>query len=187
MFHSGMMSLINTNYDYLVTMGISGDSPLVGVIVSVYYLGCAVGAVLASWFANAKGRKPGIFACLVTASLGNFIMFIAGLGEAKHAMAVMLLGRTVMGLGVGMCSTAIMHSMDSNYVFQVVSTQWSQSIHLNSRKTMLEELPLLRNFKPTFLVSTWLSLSTSCLPKSWASSVSGRGDCPSLSCKYIHS
>ncbi len=45
-YDQGMMSLINTNYDYLSTMGISETNPLVGVIVSVYYLGCAVGAVM---------------------------------------------------------------------------------------------------------------------------------------------
>jgi hypothetical protein len=36
------MSLINTNYNYLETMGTEGD-PLVGIIISVYYLGCAIG------------------------------------------------------------------------------------------------------------------------------------------------
>lgn len=101
-----MMSLINTNYSYLQTMGIGEESPLVGVIVSVYYLGCAVGAVIASRFADARGRKPGIFACLATASLGNLLMFVAGFGgEANHtaALTVMLIGRVVMGLGVGEC------------------------------------------------------------------------------------
>ncbi len=100
-----MMSLINTNYNYLATMGISHDSPLVGVIVSVYYLGCAVGAVLASRFADDKGRKAGIFACLITSSLGNLLMFAAGLGGVgpRGALATMFLGRTILGLGVGMC------------------------------------------------------------------------------------
>lgn len=54
----GMMSLINTNKNYLKTMGISGESPQVGIIVAVYYLGCSVGAVLFSWFADKYGRKP---------------------------------------------------------------------------------------------------------------------------------
>jgi MFS family permease len=96
-----MMSLINTNYDYLRTMGMAEEDPMVGVIVSVYYLGCAVGAVIASAFADAKGRRPGIFACLATASLGNLLMFIAGLGGSKGALILMLVGRIVMGLGVG--------------------------------------------------------------------------------------
>jgi MFS family permease len=100
-YDQGMMSLINTNYDYLHTVGLAEDDPMVGVIVSVYYLGCAVGAVITSTFADAKGRRPGIFACLATASLGNLVMFIAGLGGTKGALALMLIGRIVMGLGVG--------------------------------------------------------------------------------------
>lgn len=100
-YDQGMMSLINTNYDYLETMGIDGEDPLVGVIVSVYYLGCAVGAVFASLLADMGGRKPSIFACLAVTSLGNLFMFIAGLGYSKGAMTIMFLGRIIMGLGVG--------------------------------------------------------------------------------------
>lgn len=96
-----MMSLINTNYSYLATMGIAESSPLVGVIVSVYYLGCAVGAVLFSKLADELGRKKSIFLCLATASLGDLIMFIAGLGYRQGTLGVMLTGRIVMGLGVG--------------------------------------------------------------------------------------
>jgi len=95
------MSLINTNFDYLQTMGIAGESPIVGVIVSVYYLGCAAGAVIFSKLADELGRKKSIFLCLATASLGNLIMFLAGLGYSNGALAVMLTGRVIMGLGVG--------------------------------------------------------------------------------------
>jgi MFS family permease len=98
---TGMMSLINTNYDYLRTMGLNGDDPMVGVIVSVYYLGCAVGSVIASKYADRSGRKKSIFLCLATAALGNLLMFIAGLGGSKGAETVMIIGRVVMGLGVG--------------------------------------------------------------------------------------
>lgn len=100
-YDQGMMSLINTNYDYLATMGIAEDDPMVGIIVSVYYLGCAVGAILASLFADMRGRKPSIFACLAVTALGNLLMFISGLGYSKGAMSIMLVGRVVMGLGVG--------------------------------------------------------------------------------------
>ncbi|KAI7478105.1 general substrate transporter [Hortaea werneckii] len=100
-YDQGMMSLINTNYDYLTTMGIRENDPQVGVIVSVYYLGCAVGAVIFSWLADQYGRKPALFACLATASVGNFVMFVSGLGYSKGALAVMYLGRVIMGLGVG--------------------------------------------------------------------------------------
>jgi MFS family permease len=95
------MSLINTNHDYLRTMGVSSTSVIVGLIVSVYYLGCAVGAVFFSWFADRFGRKKGIFFCLSTAALGNLIMFCAGLGGLGGARVVMFIGRVIMGLGVG--------------------------------------------------------------------------------------
>ena len=100
-YDQGMMSLINTNYDYLNTMGIAEDDSQVGVIVSVYYLGCAVGAVIFSWLADKYGRRTGLFGCLLTSSIGNLIMFVAGLGYRRHALAVMYLARVVMGLGVG--------------------------------------------------------------------------------------
>ena len=100
-YDQGMMSLVNTNYDYLNTMGIPEEHPLVGIIVSVFYLGCAVGSVLASLLADKAGRKPSIFVCLATTSLGNLLMFISGLGYQKGARTVMFLGRIVMGLGAG--------------------------------------------------------------------------------------
>lgn len=100
-YDQGMMSLINTNRDYLSTIGIAEESPLVGFIVSVYYLGCAVGAVLASWLADELGRKPSIFTCLAVTSLGNLVMFLSGLGYDKGAIYVMFIGRIIMGLGVG--------------------------------------------------------------------------------------
>ncbi|KAI4237583.1 MAG: hypothetical protein L6R40_005874 [Gallowayella cf. fulva] len=100
-YDQGMMSLVNTNYDYLDTMGISKEDPLVGVIVSVYYLGCAVGAVLASYLGDVRGRKPSIFACLAVTAVGNLLMFIAGLGFHAGALPLMFVGRTIMGLGVG--------------------------------------------------------------------------------------
>ncbi|KAI1876729.1 hypothetical protein JX265_003365 [Neoarthrinium moseri] len=100
-YDQGMMSLINTNFDYLYTMGISGDSPIIGWIVGIYYLGCAVGAVLFSMVADRYGRKKSIFACLATASLGNLIMFVSGLWGRPGALYTMFAGRIVMGLGVG--------------------------------------------------------------------------------------
>jgi len=104
------MSLINTNYSYLRTMQISKSSPMVGIIVSVYYLSCtmgAIGAIGTSWLADKRGRKPSIFACLATTSLGNLLMFASGLSMKGSSswnggvISCMLAGRVVMGLGVG--------------------------------------------------------------------------------------
>lgn len=74
---------------------------MVGVIVAIYYLGCSVGAVIFSMLADRYGRKTGLFTCLATSSLGNLIMFIAGLGYTRGALPVMIVGRIIMGLGVG--------------------------------------------------------------------------------------
>ncbi|KAI1343465.1 general substrate transporter [Xylariaceae sp. FL0016] len=106
-YDQGMMSLINTNRSYLRTMSISETSPMVGIIVSVYYLGCTTGAVIASWWADKKGRKPSIFACLATTIIGNLLMFVAGLSPGGSdswggaALGLMLAGRVILGLGVG--------------------------------------------------------------------------------------
>jgi MFS family permease len=96
-----MMSLINTNHNYLETMGIAEGDLLVGIIVLVYYLGCAIGAVLFSGFADWKGRKDAIFFCLETASLEFITMLLAGVRGTDGALAVMLVGRVAMGLAVG--------------------------------------------------------------------------------------
>jgi len=102
-----MMSLINTNHSYLRTMQISPESPLIGIIVSVYYLGCAVGSVIASWLADRKGRRLSIFICLAITVLGNIFMFTSGMSPSgtspwnDGALGCMLTGRIILGLGVG--------------------------------------------------------------------------------------
>ncbi|KAI0537952.1 general substrate transporter [Xylaria digitata] len=106
-YDQGMMSLINTSRSYLRTMKISHNSPIVGIIVSVYYLGCAVGAILASYWADKKGRKPSISACLITSIIGNLLMFVAGMSPNGPspwdgaAIVSMIAGRVILGLGVG--------------------------------------------------------------------------------------
>jgi len=75
--------------------------------VSVYYLGCAIGAVIASYLADKHGRRPSIFACLATTAFGNLLMFISGLSPHGSsawnggALGTMISGRIIMGLGVG--------------------------------------------------------------------------------------
>lgn len=82
-------------------MGLEEDDVQVGLIVAIYYLATSIGAPFFSWLADRYGRKPGLLSCLATASLGNVIMFVAGLGYSKGALIVMYLGRIVMGLGIG--------------------------------------------------------------------------------------
>jgi sugar porter (SP) family MFS transporter len=96
-----MMNMINTNRSYLQTMELDAKSPIVGLIVSVYYIGCAIGAAAASQYANTWGRKPSILGCVLIASVGNLLMFTCGLGYVNGTLLVMLLGRCIMGFGVG--------------------------------------------------------------------------------------
>ncbi|KAI0886280.1 general substrate transporter [Annulohypoxylon maeteangense] len=107
-YDQGMMSLVNTNQSYLRTMAIPEDSPFVGVIVSIYYIGCLFGAILASFIADKRGRKTAIWACLWTSVIGDILMFIPGIYPFNcdnpwrgASIVLMIVGRVVLGLGIG--------------------------------------------------------------------------------------
>jgi len=48
-YDEGIMSLVKTNTSYLLIVPIAEDSPIVGIIVLISYVGCAIGAVIASF------------------------------------------------------------------------------------------------------------------------------------------
>ncbi|KAI1391878.1 general substrate transporter [Hypoxylon trugodes] len=107
-YDQGMMSMVNTNYSYLSTMGIEDTSILLGVIVAIYYIGCTFGAIVASHFADSRGRKWAVVMCLFASIFGNLLMFIPGIYPIKEddtwkgwSLRLMLIGRFVLGLGVG--------------------------------------------------------------------------------------
>ncbi|KAI1089360.1 general substrate transporter [Rostrohypoxylon terebratum] len=107
-YDQGMMSLVNTNRSYLCTMAISEDSPLVGVIVSIHYIGCLFGAILFSYLADKRGRKSAIWASLWTSIIGDILMILPGIYPFNRdnswggaSMILMIVGRVVLGLGIG--------------------------------------------------------------------------------------
>ncbi|KAI2602747.1 general substrate transporter [Hypoxylon sp. NC1633] len=113
-YDQGMMSMVNTNHSYLRTMGLREGSDEVGLIVAIYYIGCAIGAWVASSLANSKGRKYTIIVCLVTTIIGGLIMFVPGLASSASdstwggaSVWTMVAGRTVLGLGIGGIDTVI--------------------------------------------------------------------------------
>ncbi|KAI0850823.1 general substrate transporter [Daldinia vernicosa] len=113
-YDQGMMSLVNTNTSYLRTMNISRESPLVGVIVAIYYLRCVGGAIIASFFADRCGRKLSIRLSLGITIVGGILMLIPGItspyiDETWNGCAfwVMLVGRIVLGIGIGGVDTVI--------------------------------------------------------------------------------
>ncbi|KAI0101162.1 general substrate transporter [Daldinia grandis] len=102
------MSLVNTNKSYLRIMNISRDSSLVGVIVAVYYLRCVGGAIIASYIADRFGRKLSIRLSVGVTIAGGLTILSPGIISSHPddtwngcAFWVMLLGRIVLGIGIG--------------------------------------------------------------------------------------
>lgn len=58
-------------------MQLEEESPMIGVIVSVYYLGCAIGAILASFYAVSQ---------LPVYVLGSFWNFGMYTGDLDHTI-----------------------------------------------------------------------------------------------------
>ncbi|KAF3020291.1 Solute carrier 2 (Facilitated glucose transporter) member 8 [Neopestalotiopsis sp. 37M] len=73
----------------------------VGFVVSIYNIGCAVGAMTIGFFADSLGRER-------TLSLAS-IIFVAGalLQAASYTITQMTAGRLILGVGVGAYSAAV--------------------------------------------------------------------------------
>jgi|ERR1700722_13671927 hypothetical protein len=93
------MSLINTNHNYLETMGIAENDPLVGIIVSVYYLGCAIGG--SSFLCRLEGEE-GCYILLSGHSQSRIHHYVPLWCQALTGLwRSCLSAGWVMGLGVG--------------------------------------------------------------------------------------
>ncbi|KAI9821106.1 MAG: hypothetical protein M1827_003840 [Pycnora praestabilis] len=100
-YDQGVMSQVNLNPDYQKLMGISpvmGNSRNVaaeGGIVSVYYAGTLVGALIAGSLADRCGRiKAVVFGCM-------WALVGATLQAAAQNIAMMCCARVIAGVGVG--------------------------------------------------------------------------------------
>lgn len=91
-YDASVMSQVNTNQNYLDLMGVpnatkgsNGDTAAVGGLVSVWFAGFAVGALLVGYYADKIGRLKTIEVGCIWATLGavlqcsarNFGMMIA--------------------------------------------------------------------------------------------------------------
>ena len=92
LFFSTAIALCGYDQGMISMMGIGEESPVVGIIVSVYYLGCALGAVFFSWLTDRYGRKRSI--PLPRYSLHRECDNVLGdLGYTLGALVVTFLGR----------------------------------------------------------------------------------------------
>ena len=71
------------------------------LVVSLTVAGAIVGAVCGGWLANAFGRRPVILVSSSVFTVGAFLMGFA------PSLAVLLLGRAVVGVGIGMTSMVV--------------------------------------------------------------------------------
>ncbi|KAI0176436.1 putative sugar transporter [Hypoxylon sp. FL1284] len=96
----GVMAMIIADDRWLALMQPASDWS-VGFVVSVYNIGCVVGAVTTGFFADACGRER-------TIALASTV-FIAGalLQAASYTIAQISIGRLILGLGVGAYSAGV--------------------------------------------------------------------------------
>ncbi|KAK9412957.1 putative Permease of the major facilitator superfamily [Seiridium unicorne] len=99
-WNQGVMSMIIADARWLDLMKPANDWVL-GFVVSIYNIGCAIGAMTIGFFADRIGRER-------TISLAS-IIFIAGalLQAASSTIMQMTFGRFVLGIGVGAYSAGV--------------------------------------------------------------------------------
>jgi MFS family permease len=104
-YDASVMSQVNSNPDYLHLMGLEGgtssDSAFIGGIVSIWFLGFAIGGLLVGFYADKIGR-------LRTIQLGCAWGFIgAALQTASYNVGMMMVARVIGGIGCGHLNTVV--------------------------------------------------------------------------------
>ncbi|ORX35585.1 low-affinity glucose transporter HXT3 [Kockovaella imperatae] len=104
-YDASVMSQVNTNKDYLRLMGAAGgsdrDSAAVGGIVSVWYAGFAIGALLVGAYADKVGRLKTIQIGCVWAAIGG------ALQASAQNITWMMFARVIGGIGCGHLNTVV--------------------------------------------------------------------------------
>ncbi|KAI9710647.1 MAG: hypothetical protein M1828_002134 [Chrysothrix sp. TS-e1954] len=107
-YDASVMSQINTNPDYLRLMGTDSaldgnnrDAAAVGGLVSVWFAGFAIGALLAGSYANSIGRLRTMFIGALWGILG------AALQASAQNITWMAVARVIGGIGCGHLNTIV--------------------------------------------------------------------------------
>jgi MFS family permease len=104
-YDASVMSQVNSNKDYLRLMGLdggtSGDAAFIGGIVSIWFLGFAIGALLVGSYADKIGRLKTIQVGCVWALVGAVLQ-----GSAQN-VGMMMAARVIGGVGCGHLNTVV--------------------------------------------------------------------------------
>ena len=104
-YDASVMSQVNTNPNYLKLMGAAGgsdrDSATVGGIVSVWYGGFAIGAIMVGLYADKLGRLRTIQVGCLWAALGG------ALQASAQNITWMMFARVIGGIGCGHLNTVV--------------------------------------------------------------------------------
>jgi MFS family permease len=107
-YDASVMSQVNTNQNYLDLMGVpsttkgsNGDAAAVGGLVSVWFAGFAVGALLVGYYADKIGRLKTIEVGCIWAILGAVLQCSA------QDFGMMIAARVIGGIGCGHLNTVV--------------------------------------------------------------------------------
>jgi MFS family permease len=104
-YDASVMSQVNSNKDYLHLMGLdggtSGDAAFIGGIVSVWFLGFAIGGLLVGSYADKIGRLKTIQLGCIWGAVG------AALQAAAQDSGMMMAARVIGGVGCGHLNTVV--------------------------------------------------------------------------------
>ncbi|CAN6668378.1 high-affinity hexose transporter Hxt6p [Trichomonascus vanleenenianus] len=129
-YDASVMSLVNSNPDYLRLMGTNHgtdrDAAAIGGIISVWFLGFAIGAIMTGSYADRIGR-------LKTATLGAVWAVLGGALQASaFNITWMMFARVIGGIGCGHLNTIIpvwtSEVSSPSYRGALVATQFSLAL-----------------------------------------------------------
>ncbi|KAB8211220.1 general substrate transporter [Aspergillus parasiticus] len=99
-YDQGVFSGIVENEDFLDTMGNPGDS-LMGIIVSIYNLGCFAGCIVNFLVGDWLGRRKAMWLAMVWVIIG------ATLQTSAFSVPHLMVGRFVTGIGTGIETSTV--------------------------------------------------------------------------------
>lgn len=148
--------------DFLVTLGIVGQTSLQGTITAIYDIGCFFGAMMAFFIGDKVGRKRTIL-------LGTTLMSIGALLQiTTYSVAQMFVGRIVAGLGNGIntstvcvCAIPIPPAATSDALLK--APPWQAETSKAAWRGKLIVIELILNIAG-FSLSNWVTFGFSFLP-----------------------